>query len=342
MQAARWWLGFISPARRRDDPVAIGVGVVGEGDVEAVARARSGRPSRRATSSPSGSCRPSRAGTKRKVGSTRVVDDRQVEAVALGDRGPVGGARAAERVDAEAQAARADRVEVDRPREVVDVGRDVVAAAGPAAPRPARTRARRRSPASSSALASRSIQPVTSVSAGPPCGGLYLKPPSSGGLCEGVTTMPSALPPSAAAVVGEDRVRDDGRRREAVRGVDDDVDAVRGEHLDDGRAAGSESACVSRPRNSGPSMPCCARGSGRPPRSMASDVRLVERRRRSDVPRWPEVPNATRRLRRIPIRGQQRVDVDQVLGPRERAGARVDCHQWIRDPRGRPCRARAG
>src|SRR5664279_6349507 len=35
---------------------------------------------------------------------------------------------------------------------------------------------------------------VTSVSAGPPWGGLYLNPPSSGGLCDGVTTMPSARP----------------------------------------------------------------------------------------------------------------------------------------------------
>ena len=35
---------------------------------------------------------------------------------------------------------------------------------------------------------------VASESAGPPCGGLYLKPPSLGGLCEGVTTMPSANP----------------------------------------------------------------------------------------------------------------------------------------------------
>ena len=32
------------------------------------------------------------------------------------------------------------------------------------------------------------------VSAGPPDGGLYLKPPSSGGLCEGVITTPSASP----------------------------------------------------------------------------------------------------------------------------------------------------
>ena len=33
---------------------------------------------------------------------------------------------------------------------------------------------------------------VMSVSAGPPFVGLYLKPPSSGGLCDGVMTMPSA------------------------------------------------------------------------------------------------------------------------------------------------------
>ena len=35
---------------------------------------------------------------------------------------------------------------------------------------------------------------VASESAGPPCGGLYLKPPSPGGLCDGVTTIPSARP----------------------------------------------------------------------------------------------------------------------------------------------------
>jgi hypothetical protein len=49
-------------------------------------------------------------------------------------------------------------------------------------------------PAVSSWLARWAIQPVASVSAGPPCGGLYLKPPSDGGLWDGVTTMPSASP----------------------------------------------------------------------------------------------------------------------------------------------------
>ena len=36
------------------------------------------------------------------------------------------------------------------------------------------------------------IQPVASLLAGPPSGGLYLNPPSRGGLCDGVTTIPSA------------------------------------------------------------------------------------------------------------------------------------------------------
>ena len=44
----------------------------------------------------------------------------------------------------------------------------------------------------SSSFARLAIAEVASVSAGPPCGGLYLKPPSRGGLCDGVTTMPSA------------------------------------------------------------------------------------------------------------------------------------------------------
>ena len=41
-------------------------------------------------------------------------------------------------------------------------------------------------------LARFSIHLVAVVSAGPPEGGLYLKPPSSGGLWDGVMTMPSA------------------------------------------------------------------------------------------------------------------------------------------------------
>ena len=54
------------------------------------------------------------------------------------------------------------------------------------------------SPSLSSSFARSWISLVTSVPAGPPSGGLYLKPPSAGGLCEGVTTIPSARPPRPA------------------------------------------------------------------------------------------------------------------------------------------------
>src|SRR3979411_235911 len=57
-------------------------------------------------------------------------------------------------------------------------------------------------------------------SAGPPVGGSYLNPPSSGGLCDGVTTMRSAQSLGFTEVVTENRVRDDGRRRVAVTIVD--------------------------------------------------------------------------------------------------------------------------
>ena len=50
------------------------------------------------------------------------------------------------------------------------------------------------SPLAIRSLARLAMTDVASVSAGPPWGGLYLKPPSDGGLCDGVTTMPSASP----------------------------------------------------------------------------------------------------------------------------------------------------
>ena len=54
-------------------------------------------------------------------------------------------------------------------------------------------------PARISSLARSCTRPVMSVPAGPPSGGLYLNPPSAGGLCDGVTQMPSALAPPALA-----------------------------------------------------------------------------------------------------------------------------------------------
>ena len=90
-------------------------------------------------------------------------------------------------------------------------------------------------PASRKPLAARSIPMVMSVSAGPPLGGLYLKPPSSGGLCDGRDHDAVGQAALAALVVAQDGVRDHRRRRIAVVLVDHHLDAVGGEHLERAR-----------------------------------------------------------------------------------------------------------
>jgi hypothetical protein len=96
---------------------------------------------------------------------------------------------------------------------------------------------------------------VISVPAGPPSGGLYLKPPSGGGLCDGVTTIPSArgAPGDAlwtrmardTAGVGVYPPRASISTRTPLAASTSSALTV----------AGSDSACVSAPRYSGPSMP---------------------------------------------------------------------------------------
>ena len=82
------------------------------------------------------------------------------------------------------------------------------------------------------------MKPVTSLSAGPPCGGLYLKPPSSGGLCEGVTTMPSASPIFLSAIEIQNGVRNRGSGRVVAVGSDPYVNFVGRQHLQRAREGG--------------------------------------------------------------------------------------------------------
>ena len=196
----------------------------------------------------------------------RGVDDRvhhgQVEPVALGDRTPVVDAGAAQRIGADADAGRPDRVEVHHVGQVVDVGaQEVVRAARRPGPGRSGTRRTPLSPARSSSLARSAIQPVASVSAGPPFGGLYLKPPSRGGLCDGVTTMPSARPASVVPAVVRRGSRGrppawgcTGRRRRPAP-----VTPLAASTSSAVAQAGSDRPWVSRPTNSGPSKPCAAR-----------------------------------------------------------------------------------
>ena len=98
--------------------------------------------------------------------------------------------------------------------------------------------------------------------AGPPSGGLYLNPPSEGGLCEGVTTMPSAREASSAALprlctriacetagVGVYRSRLSMSTVTSFAASTSRAEAQ----------AGSERPCVSRPMNNGPAIPCALR-----------------------------------------------------------------------------------
>src|SRR4051794_29200115 len=153
---------------------------------------------------------------------------------------------------------------------------------------------RRRTPSSfaaSSSFARFAIHLVASVSAGPPFGGLYLKPPSWGGVCDGVMTTPSASP--AARLWLWARIACD------TAGVGVNPPALSTSTVTSFATrtstqvshAGPESAWVSAPTNSGPSVPSRVRYStiACVVAAMWSSLNEVF----SDVPRWPEVPNAT-------------------------------------------------
>ena len=73
---------------------------------------------------------------------------------------------------------------------------------------------------------------VTSSPAGPPFGGLYLKPPSVGRIVRRRHDDAVGKPRRAAAVVHKDRVRDRRRRRVFVVRRQHHVDAVGRQHLE--------------------------------------------------------------------------------------------------------------
>ncbi len=148
-------------------------------------------------------------------------------------------------------------------------------------------------PAARISLARASMAAVSSPAAGPPWGGLYLIPPSSGGLCDGVRIRPSAGPPPS----GE---RLDSRMAREMTGVGVYGDAASSRSSTPSAAstptatsnACSESAWVSFPTNMGPSTRRCARCSAtaRAMTRIWASLKVAS----SELPRWPEVPNDTR------------------------------------------------
>src|SRR5690606_15787097 len=122
-------VGVHQPGIRGDDAVAVGVGVVAGGDVEAVALPDEGRHGVRG-----GAVHPDLPVPVQRHeapgGVGQRIDDRQVEAVLLGDPAPVGHRRAAERVGPDPDSGRADRVQVQHLGQVGHVAAEEVVAAG--------------------------------------------------------------------------------------------------------------------------------------------------------------------------------------------------------------------
>ena len=192
-----------------------------------------------------------------------LVDDGEVEAVALGDRAPSSGRRRrrADRRPCGASRSRIASMSIDG-AEVGDVGVEVVvrgASSARAAPASSGMRCTPASRRSSSALARASIQPRDVGVGRAAVRRVVLEAAVVGRVVRRRDHDAVGEPGRAAAVVGEDRVRDRRRRRVSSPSASIDLDAVRGEHLERGRRTPArDSACVSMPRNSGPSMPCCA------------------------------------------------------------------------------------
>ena len=168
----------------------------------------------------------------------------QIEAVTLADDAPVLHARTTERVGADANARVADRVEVDNRGQVVNESGQVVVLDHEFALHGAVIRnARNRGEACADDFVGAACDPAGDIATGRAAvGGVVLNPAIGGGIVRrrhydavGDARSGGAYALGVGgAVVEQDRVRDGGRRRVGIAGVDADLDAGRYQHLDGG------------------------------------------------------------------------------------------------------------
>ena len=171
------------------------VGVAGEGDVEAILQAdqplhRIGRGWVHADLA----VPIHRHETEGRIDG--LVDDGEVQPVALGNRPPIVDPGAAERIDSQADLRAANGIHVDHVGEIADVSIEIVV---PVRRGGAKSLLERNPFHTRKAI----LEKLVCLRLDPvgddgfrrsAVGGLYLNPPSCGGLCEGVMTMPSASP----------------------------------------------------------------------------------------------------------------------------------------------------
>ena len=298
---------------RHHDPVAVRVRIVGEGQVEPVTQVHQPRHRERR-----GRVHPDPPvpvqGHEPELRVHPVVGHRQVEAVALTDRAPVRDGRAAQRVHAQPQPRRGDRRHVHHVAEVRDVGTHEVIGGGMKA-RPLERDARH----TGEAVGTRRLEdpvrlvldPAGDVGVrGAAVGRVVLEAPVLGRVVRRRHDDAVGEPVRPASVGHEDRVRDRGRGRVPVRGIDPGIHAVRDEHLERRAPRGLRQrvrvpADEQRPRVAQRS-PVAADRLGR-----GQDVGLVEGglERRSAVAGRPE---------RDPLGGFRWVRAELVVRPQER------------------------
>ena len=224
-----------SPTLARDDAVPVAVRIVAEGDIEAIFQRDEVRHGigRRAVHA-NLAVPIERHETERRIDGDRFTTS-MFKPIVLRDRLPVGHTGAAERIDAELQAWLMRITSMSMiVREITRCRYRDNRSGGswlPAGHGHRECAARHADRPSIRALARSSIHLVTSVSAGPPCGGLYLNAAVLRRIVRGRDDDAVGEAARPAAVVGEDGVGDDRSRRIAAIPIDHDLDAIGREHL---------------------------------------------------------------------------------------------------------------
>jgi len=188
-------IGWQQSLASRDDPMTVMIRVAGESDVEFILQTnqtlhRIGRRGIHADLAVPIHRHETESGINGLVG------DRKVQPIAISNRLPVVDTSPTEGIDTQADLRLAYCVHIDYMSQLVNVGVEIIVAVCCRCMQSFLERYPLHAfqPLSRNILAFASIHLVTVPSAGPPFGGLYLKPPSWGGLWEGVITIPSARP----------------------------------------------------------------------------------------------------------------------------------------------------
>ena len=223
------------PGGCRHDAMAIGVGVVADRDLKPILeRHQSGHRVRARAVHADLAVVVERHEAERRI--DRRIHDRDLQAVARGDRLPVGQRRTAERIDADRHARIANGVHVDDLVQIVDVGTHEIFLMG----RRCLERGRERhaldvAVASHEQLVGSVLDPARDVGVG---GAAVRRVVFEAAILGRVVRRrdhdPVGQVRGASVIAHENRAGDDRRRREPAVALDDRIDVVAGQHFEGG------------------------------------------------------------------------------------------------------------